>query len=281
MKVMVEVKPSKAMKSASSPTRVPQLVTVLVRKGAAMNGQDAYWQYQQPPQPSGPLPFSTSPQTSAYTASQSPPTGAVPVIYTGDVSQPPYASTSSFVYDADPVVQPPPPASVPSSHSAAYAFLGQYDAGMDYSQQANYVYPAQPQVTPLQDDFRLGTAMSGEGVTVNGGGDHEERLSNARMSKKPKPRPPPPQGAIVTDKSCTRCRVRKGASCRPTLRNSSSRPFCTVRCNRIFPRCDHCTARDEDCDLKDWTPRPKYRPNDPARVAALEKRLGTPGPLAV
>ena len=47
-----------------------------------------------------------------------------------------------------------------------------------------------------------------------------------------------------------------------------------VRCNRVFPKCDHCTARREDCDLKDWRPKPKVKPTDPARVAALEKRLG-------
>ncbi|GAA5998999.1 Zn(II)2Cys6 transcription factor [Rhodotorula paludigena] len=80
-------------------------------------------------------------------------------------------------------------------------------------------------------------------------------LSNARMPKKPKPRPPAPEGAIVADKSCAVCRSRK------------------VRCNRIVPRCDHCTTRNEDCDLKDWRPKPKIKPTDPARVAALEARL--------
>ncbi|GAA5897072.1 hypothetical protein JCM8208_006161 [Rhodotorula glutinis] len=85
--------------------------------------------------------------------------------------------------------------------------------------------------------------------------DDHARLSNARMSKKPKPRQPAPDGVIVTDKSCVRCRVRK------------------VRCNRVFPKCDHCTARKEDCDLKEWRPKPKVKPTDPARVAALEKRL--------
>ncbi|GJN89300.1 hypothetical protein Rhopal_002280-T1 [Rhodotorula paludigena] len=81
------------------------------------------------------------------------------------------------------------------------------------------------------------------------------KLSNARMPKKPKPRPPAPEGAIVADKSCAVCRSRK------------------VRCNRIVPRCDHCTTRNEDCDLKDWRPKPKIKPTDPARVAALEARL--------
>lgn len=45
----------------------------------------------------------------------------------------------------------------------------------------------------------------------------EPRLSNARMSKKPKPRQPAPEGVTVTDKSCARCRLRKGA-----LRSSHS-----------------------------------------------------------
>ncbi|GAA5824096.1 hypothetical protein JCM11251_001520 [Rhodosporidiobolus azoricus] len=81
------------------------------------------------------------------------------------------------------------------------------------------------------------------------------KLSNARMPKKPKPRPAAPDGVIVTDKSCARCRARK------------------VRCNRIFPRCDHCTQRKETCDLADWKPKPKIKSTDPARVAALEKRL--------
>ncbi|GAA6011969.1 hypothetical protein JCM10207_003444 [Rhodosporidiobolus poonsookiae] len=81
------------------------------------------------------------------------------------------------------------------------------------------------------------------------------KLSNARMPKKPRPRPPAPEGAVVTDKSCTRCRLRK------------------VRCNRVFPRCDHCTQRGEDCDLREWKPRPKIKPHDPTRVAELEKRL--------
>ncbi|GAA5842576.1 hypothetical protein JCM9279_003624 [Rhodotorula babjevae] len=90
---------------------------------------------------------------------------------------------------------------------------------------------------------------------AHGEDDEHARLSNARMSKKPKPRQPAPVGVTLTDKSCVRCRVRK------------------VRCNRVFPKCDHCTARSEDCDLKDWRPKPKIKPNDPARVAALEKRL--------
>ncbi|GAA6027174.1 hypothetical protein JCM8097_002455 [Rhodosporidiobolus ruineniae] len=81
------------------------------------------------------------------------------------------------------------------------------------------------------------------------------KLSNARMSKKAKPRAPAPEGVVVTDRSCARCRIRK------------------VRCNRVFPRCNHCTARAESCDLVDWKPKPKLKPTDPIRVAALEKRL--------
>ncbi|GEM07309.1 hypothetical protein Rt10032_c03g1326 [Rhodotorula toruloides] len=217
-----------------------------------MDGQDAYWEFQQPSQPAVPLHFS-SPQTTVYSSSQSPSTGAVPAVYSRDGLQQPYASTSAFVFSPD--SQPPPPSSVTASQDPTYAFLGRYDTGVQYEQQLDYAYAAQPPSAVQHDEFGMGTAMNGEGATSNSEGSHEERLSNARMSKKPKPRPPPPQGAIVTDKSCARCRVRK------------------VRCNRIFPRCDHCTARDEECDLKDWKPRPKYKPNDPARVAELEKRL--------
>ncbi|BGP31983.1 hypothetical protein JCM10296v2_003762 [Rhodotorula toruloides] len=209
-----------------------------------MDGQDAYWQYQQPPQSAIPLHFS-SPQTTAYSSSQSPPTAAVPAVYPGNVVEQPYASTSAYVYTAD--TQPPPPSSLPTSQDPTYDFLGQYDGATDYTQQLSYAYASQPQGVAQQDDFAPATVFNGEGAAQNGEGIYGEKLSNARMSKKPKPRPPPPQGAIVTDKS--------------------------FRCNRIFPRCDHCTARNEDCDLKDWKPRPKYKPNDPARVAELEKRL--------
>ncbi|BGP24558.1 hypothetical protein JCM10295v2_003476 [Rhodotorula toruloides] len=209
-----------------------------------MDGQDAYWEFQQPSQPAVPLHFS-SPQTTVYSSSQSPSTGAVPAVYSRDGLQQPYASTSAFVFSPD--SQPPPPSSVTASQDPTYAFLGRYDTGVQYEQQLDYAYAAQPPSAVQHDEFGMGTAMNGEGATSNSEGSHEERLSNARMSKKPKPRPPPPQGAIVTDKS--------------------------FRCNRIFPRCDHCTARDEECDLKDWKPRPKYKPNDPARVAELEKRL--------
>ncbi|KPV75536.1 uncharacterized protein RHOBADRAFT_53503 [Rhodotorula graminis WP1] len=101
----------------------------------------------------------------------------------------------------------------------------------------------------------LDTARDDHSAAFDHRDDDLARLSNARMSKKPKPRQPAPDGVVVTDKSCVRCRVRK------------------VRCNRVFPQCDHCTARSEDCDLKDWKPKPKIKPTDPARVAALEKRL--------
>ncbi|KAM0787683.1 hypothetical protein ACM66B_003746 [Microbotryomycetes sp. NB124-2] len=73
-----------------------------------------------------------------------------------------------------------------------------------------------------------------------------------RKTKPPKPVPP---GAIVTDKSCSHCRARK------------------VKCNRVYP-CDHCVQRREECDLKDWRPKPKKGPAiDSARVAELEARI--------
>lgn len=194
------------MKLASSTTTVRQLVTVLLRDEATMDGQDAYWQYQQPPQSAAPLHFS-SPQTTAYSSSRSPPNGAVPAVYPGNGLEQPYASTSAYVFSADP--QPPPPSSLPTPQVPTYAFLGQYDGVTDYTQHPGYVYASQPHGVAQQEDFATATVMNGE--AQNGEGTYGEKLSNARMSKKPKPRPPPPQGAIVTDKSCARCRVRKGA----------------------------------------------------------------------
>jgi hypothetical protein len=55
-----------------------------------------------------------------------------------------------------------------------------------------------------------GTPAAQEERTSGGGTAGPSRLSNAKMSKKPKPRPPAPSGATVTDKSCGHCRSRKG-----------------------------------------------------------------------
>ncbi|BGP16119.1 hypothetical protein JCM10213v2_004113 [Rhodosporidiobolus nylandii] len=164
----------------------------------------------------------------------------------------PYASTSR--YPRQPQAQPyyrvpgqdqPPPlpsqATVNQSH-AAYAPILPRPAQADGVEREHE-----------EDDYGEGEDRERDGKRK--ASEEPVKLSNARMPKKPKPREAAPEGTVVTDKSCARCRARK------------------VRCNRVFPRCDHCIQRNEQCDLVDWKPKPKVKPTDPARVAQLEKRL--------
>ncbi|GAA6048232.1 hypothetical protein JCM3770_006495 [Rhodotorula araucariae] len=209
--------------------------------------------YYYSPPPPGPLPV--PPRGSS---AESPPAGhqrpALAEYGSAEHAQAPYhtqphASTSTYPYPHDiaPVPHLPtyPPTS-PSPHAYAPPYAGQLQTF-----QRPHVSP------PPQHAPSLLAGFMGVDSAHGSQEDRDEagRLSNARMPKKPKPRQPAPDGVIVTDKSCARCRVRK------------------VRCNRVFPRCDHCTARCEDCDLKDWKPKPKIKSTDPARVAELEKRL--------
>ncbi|BGP40011.1 hypothetical protein JCM10450v2_003991 [Rhodotorula kratochvilovae] len=218
--------------------------------------------YAPPAQGPSPVPSSHSSGESPLPAAQHPvrsPTGPYgqPEHVQGTYHVQPYASTSAYPHPHDFALTPHPPPALP---------LASYPPPPSLSPQG-YVppYAAQPQSfqqplsappPPIQAPSMLAGFMGTDGADAG----HEERdehgkLSNARMPKKPKPRQPAPDGVIVTDKSCARCRVRK------------------VRCNRVFPKCDHCTARCEDCDLKDWKPKPKVKATDPARVAELEKRL--------
>ena len=71
---------------------------------------------------------------------------------------------------------------------------------------------------------------------------------NGRPSKKIHPIPPP--GSRVLDKSCARCRIRKGQLVMPTLlQPSRSSQVSTVKCDRIYPICANCTDRKESCNL--------------------------------
>ncbi|SCV71196.1 BQ2448_2784 [Microbotryum intermedium] len=98
---------------------------------------------------------------------------------------------------------------------------------------------------------------------------------NAPMRKR-KPKPMLPPGTIICDKSCIRCRERKGDVLQfeytlevsgLTLTLSRLRKF-SVKCDRRFPTCHHCAQRKEECDLIRWTPKVKK-----GRIAHLEKRL--------
>ncbi|GAA5959811.1 hypothetical protein JCM21900_001025 [Sporobolomyces salmonicolor] len=203
--------------------------------------------------------------------------------YPNQLHPPPLPPASSSSSSSHPAVSPPDPYP-PFASTSAYDYRNHY---YDYSlhlpspaQAPPYstapaplpTYALPPPLPPpiafdpqSHHDPRPGDSPGSPSGDTGSGGDgpegsskdrsQEPRLSNAKMSKRPKPRPPPPEGVTVTDKSCSRCRVRK------------------VRCNRQFPRCDHCTARNEECDLVEWRPKPKVKPHDAARVAELEKRL--------
>ncbi|GAA5851208.1 hypothetical protein JCM8547_004167 [Rhodosporidiobolus lusitaniae] len=161
------------------------------------------------------------------------------------LQEPSYASSSSYLY---------PPTDQAFVQREQSSFPSSLPQPPHLQRPANL---ASQYGTPEASHDAGGQAEAGTGA-----GEDEKKqdgppvkLSNARMPKKAKPREPAKDGVIVTDKSCARCRIRK------------------VRCNRVFPRCDHCIQRNEDCDLKDWKPKPKVKPTDPHRVAALEKRL--------
>ncbi|KAI5475546.1 hypothetical protein MNV49_001179 [Pseudohyphozyma bogoriensis] len=115
------------------------------------------------------------------------------------------------------------------------------------------------------DEFVFGAPPAfdtGPSIAVPGTGGppqpNTEGPTNERVVKRRvvKPREDPP-GAVVTEKSCKRCRERK------------------VKCDRMFPLCNHCKERGEDCDLKDLFPTPKEEKKkvERERIKQLEKRL--------
>ncbi|KAM0791682.1 hypothetical protein ACM66B_003957 [Microbotryomycetes sp. NB124-2] len=75
-----------------------------------------------------------------------------------------------------------------------------------------------------------------------------------------KARPAAPEGVVITEKSCARCRIRK------------------VKCDRVFPVCANCKLRGEDCDLISLHPRDKQTATSREqqatdRITQLESRL--------
>ena len=121
-----------------------------------------------------------------------------------------------------------------------------------------------------------------------GDDDHDARLSNARMSKKPKPRQPAPAGVIVTDKSCVRCRVRKGAPRLPSARVlvASHRRKLTIcsfcaQCGAIGSSPSVTTARRGARTATSRTGGPSQRSSRPTRLVSLRLRNGSVRPCSL
>ena len=107
--------------------------------------------------------------------------------------------------------------------------------------------------------------------------DLDETAAKPPHKRPPRPAKPPPSESVLADRSCARCRERKGGSGRerqggrgsgrsdgelgvgqgrPGSRTADSARSLTVKCDRAFPQCRHCKQRREDCDLATWAPKP-------------------------
>ncbi|KAK4050592.1 hypothetical protein OIV83_003318 [Microbotryomycetes sp. JL201] len=90
--------------------------------------------------------------------------------------------------------------------------------------------------------------------------DEQEPAPPAKRKRVLKARPTAPEGVVITEKSCARCRIRK------------------VKCDRTFPICANCKLRAEDCDLVSLHPKDKQtatarEQQASDRITQLETRL--------
>jgi len=126
----------------------------------------------------------------------------------------------------------------------------------------------------------------GSFASVHHGTDGHQPAQPTKLIHKRPPRPPkpPPPGSTLADRSCAKCRERKGELDPAGPRSPSSRAMAgqgqgraeliecltdaTVKCDRVVPVCRHCKARRDECDLVDWRPKPPKlvaHPHCPAR----------------